>query len=190
MAEYKTILGEARLPANLVVEKGAATGTAVPITKHQIIIGRDSGTADLVINDPLASRRHARISWIATKYVIEDLDSSNGTIVNNELLTKSRLLQSGDRISIGESIFLFQLKGDEKEKDESPAAQLIDRTYVLEPSKSKNIGIVPARMILDTATQVNRRLGHENLGFLSEESGFLPITPPLACRLAMKRGTK
>ena len=112
MTEFETILGKARPPANLVGERGELDGTTTPITKHQIVIGRDSGTADLVVNDPLVSRRHARVSWMATEYVIEDLNSTNGTILNDELLIKPHRLKSGDRIGIGQSILLFQVEGE------------------------------------------------------------------------------
>jgi sulfite reductase alpha subunit-like flavoprotein len=175
MAEYKTILGKARPAANLIVEKGELHGKTIPISKHQIVIGRDSGTADLVVNDPLASRRHARISWIATQYVVEDLGSSNGTIVNDKLLAKSHLLKSGDKIGIGQTTLLFQ---QQTEGADASAKSMIDQTYVQKRPKPRDADSVPARMILDTAVKTNRRLGHENLGFLSEEYGFLPAAPP------------
>ncbi|VAW32477.1 hypothetical protein MNBD_CHLOROFLEXI01-3293, partial [hydrothermal vent metagenome] len=174
MAEFKTMLGKARPSANLLVEKGEMNGTTLPITKHQIIIGRDFGTADIVVTDPLVSRRHARISWIATQYIIEDLESSNGTIMNGKLLATSHLLESGDRIDLGQTTLLFQ----QLDENEAQGEPIIDHTYVAKLPKPKDIDSVPARMILDMATQANRRLGHENLGFLSEEYGFLPASPP------------
>jgi sulfite reductase (NADPH) flavoprotein alpha-component len=176
MSEFKTILGKPRPSANLVVEKGGMGSTTIPITKHQVIIGRDASTAGIVLDGSLVSRRHARISWVATEYIIEDLSSSNGTIINGELLTKSHLLKSGDRIGIGQTTLLFQ----QIEEDGAPAKSGIEQTSVSKPPKPRELDMVPARMILDTATQTNRRLGHENLGFLSETNGFLPtITPPL-----------
>src|SRR5918912_2466238 len=39
--------------------------------------------------------------------------------------------------------------------------------------------VIPARSALISAEETNTRLGHENLGFLSESHGFLPRTPPL-----------
>ena len=174
MAEFETILGELRPPANLIVEKGETTnGTTTPVTKHQVVIGRDEGMADVILNDRLASRRHARVSWKAIEYIIEDLGSRNGTIVNGELLTKPRLLKSGDRIDIGQSTLLFQVEGAEAQA-ESTAKQTIVKKW----SPPKDQDTIPARMILDTATQTNQRLGHENLGFLSETYGFLPTSPP------------
>ena len=175
MAEFKTMLGKARPPASLTVEKGEKSGTTIPVTKHQIVIGRDSGSADLVVNDPVASRRHARISWIATEYFVEDLDSSNGTIMNGELLTKLHRLKSGDKIEIGNTTLLFQ---QQIAGDEAPVKPVTDQTIMSKSPKPRDKDSVPARMILDTATQTNRRLGHENLGFLSETNGFLPTSPP------------
>jgi sulfite reductase (NADPH) flavoprotein alpha-component len=173
MAEFETTLGEDRPPANLIVEKGEMDGTTIPITKHQVVIGRDIGVVDVVVKDRLASRRHARISWMAIEYVIEDLNSSNGTILNGKLLTKLQLLKSGDRIGIGKSTLLFQVAGDE-----APDELMTGQTKVPIRPKPRDLDMVPSRMILDNATQANQRLGHENLGFLSETYGFLPTSPP------------
>src|SRR5215831_19299006 len=46
-------------------------------------------------------------------------------------------------------------------------------------------GSVPSRGVLEAAAATNRRLGHENLGFLSESHGMMPLTPP---RLQMSAG--
>jgi sulfite reductase (NADPH) flavoprotein alpha-component len=173
MAEFETILGEDRPPANLIIEKGEMDGITTPISKHQIVIGRDTSMADVILEDHLASRRHARISWKAIEYVIEDLNSSNGTILNGELLTRPHLLKSGDRIGIGQSTLLFEVEGAE-----APVESMADETIVPKPSKPKDLDMVPSRMILDSGTQTNKRLGHENLGFLSETYGFLPTSPP------------
>lgn len=178
MTEYKTILGKARPLANLIVEKGEMDGTTIPINKHQVIIGRDSSMADIVVKDPMTSRRHARISWMATSFVIEDLDSSNGTTLNEKLITDPHPLKSGDRIGIGPSTLLFQIEGDEVDGKEASGEPNLLQTIAPKPAKPKNLDVVPSRMILDTATQTNQRLGHENLGFLSETHGFLPTSPP------------
>ncbi|OYT40559.1 MAG: FHA domain-containing protein [Desulfurococcales archaeon ex4484_58] len=49
----------------------------------EYILGRYP-TNDIVIPDPYVSRRHARIFFKDNEWYIEDLDSTNGTIVNNE----------------------------------------------------------------------------------------------------------
>jgi sulfite reductase (NADPH) flavoprotein alpha-component len=198
MSEFETIVGARRPPAILTVETAAADGVTTPILKYQVVIGRDSVMADVMIADALVSRRHARISWMAFEYVIEDLDSSNGTTLNGELLLERRPLASGDRIGVGQTTLLFQLTDEASLADAGSGAH-IDRTdatvvemkepplpqpstagpTVIEQRKRPaDLDQVPARMILDRAIQTNQRLGHENLGFLSESHGFLPQKPP------------
>ena len=68
-----------------------------------IVIGRVSGGLQ-VPDDPFLSDEHARIRREGGTFVIEDLDSVNGTFLR---LTEERLLRSGDRILIGGQIFEF-----------------------------------------------------------------------------------
>lgn len=181
-ATHETVLGMQRPPAQLVVEEGELSGTGIPVAKHQLIIGRDENTADIVLRDKSVSRRHARISWKAIEFIIEDLDSSNGTLLNGSPLTKPDRLQSGDRIGIGQSTLLFQV-GDEiaevqKAQPSAPGlAEPADTTIAIS-KKASEADMIPARLILTTAEQGNKRLGHENLGFLSESHGLMPTKPP------------
>jgi hypothetical protein len=71
----------------------------VPVT-GPVVIGRSPG-ADIVIGEDFVSGRHARISPAGGGAVIEDLGSTNGTLVNGARLTSSRALQPGDTIDIG-----------------------------------------------------------------------------------------
>jgi hypothetical protein len=52
------------------------------------------------------SRRHARITWTGTGYVVEDLGSTNGTYVNDEPVGAPRLLRSGDLLQLGRRVEL------------------------------------------------------------------------------------
>ena len=72
-----------------------------------IILGRGE-QADIRLEDPFASSRHARIHEQGNVVVIEDLDSTNGTYLNEELLQTPRPLHPGDRVRIGESEFAFE----------------------------------------------------------------------------------
>lgn len=69
-----------------------------------ISIGRDPGN-DIVIDDPIVSRKHARIyqnenTGGGTRYYIEDLDSRNGLFMNGEKITSCQI-SSEDRITLG-----------------------------------------------------------------------------------------
>lgn len=69
---------------------------------REIIIGRSSDL-DMVLVEDMVSRRHAKINSTDTEVWIQDLGSTNGTFVNGEKVTRSRL-QEGDRILVGTSI--------------------------------------------------------------------------------------
>lgn len=79
-------------------------GSHVPVV-HDFVIGRVAGCG-LVIDDTKASRRHARIVVENDVVEIEDLDSSNGTLLNGKPVTR-RLLRSGDRVTIGKTEFTY-----------------------------------------------------------------------------------
>jgi pSer/pThr/pTyr-binding forkhead associated (FHA) protein len=63
-------------------------------------IGRDA-SSDLVLEDALTSRRHARIVVLPTGILLEDAGSKNGVYVNGARLERATLLHAGDRILIG-----------------------------------------------------------------------------------------
>ncbi len=69
---------------------------------REIIIGRSSDL-DMVLVEDMVSRRHAKITSTATDVYIQDLGSTNGTFVNGEKVSRSRLSE-GDRILVGTSI--------------------------------------------------------------------------------------
>jgi FHA domain len=73
-----------------------------------VVLGRGD-RAEIRLEDPFASSRHARIYRQGNILVIEDLRSTNGTYLNEELLQTPRPLHPGDRIRIGDSEFTFEV---------------------------------------------------------------------------------
>jgi len=69
-------------------------------------IGR-SEECEVTLEDPLVSRRHARIVVQGDDVIIEDLASRNGVRVNGTLLEASHSLADGDRVRIGAHDFVF-----------------------------------------------------------------------------------
>jgi pSer/pThr/pTyr-binding forkhead associated (FHA) protein len=65
------------------------------------------GDVEIQLEDPFASSSHARLVRQGTILVIEDLGSTNGTYLNDELLRGPRPLHAGDRIRIGDSTFTY-----------------------------------------------------------------------------------
>jgi hypothetical protein len=73
-----------------------------------LVLGRGDH-AEIRLEDPFASSRHARIYEQAGTLVLEDLHSTNGTYLNEELLDTPRPLHPGDHVRIGESEFVFEV---------------------------------------------------------------------------------
>ena len=101
------LLDAADSEPRLLVERGPgqAAGMAYGITVQGVTLGR--GEVEIRLDDPFASSRHARISHQGHVVVIEDLGSTNGTYLNDELLTGPQPLHDGDRIRIGDSEFSY-----------------------------------------------------------------------------------
>jgi hypothetical protein len=99
---------QARYTPRLVVERapGHEAGMIYDLD-GDIVLGRGERAA-IRLEDPFASARHARIYEQGNIVVIEDLHSTNGTYLNEELLQTPRPLHPGDRVRIGESEFAFE----------------------------------------------------------------------------------
>lgn len=70
-----------------------------------VTIGRTPDN-EIAIELPEVSRRHARLTFSEGSYVLQDLNSNNGTYLNGERIVEARL-QDGDQIQIGPVLFLF-----------------------------------------------------------------------------------
>jgi hypothetical protein len=93
-------------PAELVLIERGQPGKRFPLAKDRVIIGRLAGS-DIVLVDAGTSRRHAEIRREDGKYVIADLGSTNGTLVNHAAIHE-RALEEGDRITIGRTVLEFR----------------------------------------------------------------------------------
>jgi hypothetical protein len=83
----------------LVALEGLAPGTEYTLEQRTITLGR-TASCDVVLDDDDVSREHCRISPRDDGYVIEDLDSSNGTIVNGQLIQSPAYLRPGDLVVV------------------------------------------------------------------------------------------
>lgn len=101
---------ELQLPSDrklsLAVIQGANSGQIFQISKPQMVIGR--GEVDIIVNDIEASRAHARVDVIGSRVVLRDLNSTNGTFVNEEKVTATNL-ENQSEFRIGSTIFMLIL---------------------------------------------------------------------------------
>lgn len=88
----------------LVVHAGPLAGKGFPITGNSLTFGRGSEN-DIILDDTQVSRNHARLVRQGDEVIIEDLGSTNGTLVNGKPIGGQHVLQPADIISIGSSVF-------------------------------------------------------------------------------------
>ncbi|HEY5199198.1 MAG TPA: FHA domain-containing protein [Solirubrobacteraceae bacterium] len=102
------IVQRSRIAPRLVVERapGHSPGMIYDIDDGAVL-GRGDA-AEIRLQDPFASSRHARILTQAGAVVLEDLGSTNGTYLNEELLEGPAPLHPGDRVRIGDSEFTYE----------------------------------------------------------------------------------
>ena len=81
------------------------------------VIGRDAG-CEIPLDDPSTSRRHAVFSPTPHGYLVEDLGSKNGTLVN-DLPCTSKLLKDGDQILVGATLAIYS------ESSSKPASSVV-----------------------------------------------------------------
>ena len=83
------------------------TGDTYEITSARATVGRERSMADVVLRDPNVSRRHAQLTYTGSDWSIEDLNSTNGTMVNNRRISRCPL-RTGDLLTFGLSTFEFR----------------------------------------------------------------------------------
>ncbi|MBI2570500.1 MAG: FHA domain-containing protein [Candidatus Schekmanbacteria bacterium] len=89
--------------AILFVEEGDAKGVEFIMEKNEITIGRGPDNDIQLPNDTSISRHHARIAQENGQFVVTDLDSSNGTLVNGQPITR-KVLALHDKILVGQTL--------------------------------------------------------------------------------------
>ena len=150
-ASERTVITQRKLPvqqenavgreAYLVVIYGEDLGKRIELGENAIEAGR-STNCGIPVDQESVSRHHARIWWTGSGYKVKDLGSTNGTYVNDGLITEVDL-NDGDQIKIGRTILKFMYGGN------------IEASYHEE---------IYRMMTFDGLTQIyNKRYFHETL---------------------------
>ena len=121
--------------AKLILKFRDATLQEIPLTKPAITIGRVDKN-DIKIENLAVSRQHAKILQDGDRYIMEDLNSLNGTFVNEKRVMKC-VLRNGDEIMVGKHTLVFI---DEEEKP-------------IEMRKDIDISLAEKTVMLDTKKQ-------------------------------------
>ena len=89
-----------------MVRSGPSAGQSFSLGDEDLVIGREPGSGGAQLDDTAASRRHALIRRTPEGYVVYDLGSANGTVVDGVTLS-GRELHNGDVVLIGQTELQF-----------------------------------------------------------------------------------
>lgn len=99
----------------LQVTQGLIAGKQFILYRNPTTIGSSPECEIYLFKDPRIASRHAAINRAGTSFEITDLNSTSGTFVNSQPVTRARL-RTGDQVQIGDTCFVFQ------ERDTRPAS--------------------------------------------------------------------
>lgn len=98
-----------KAPSGLAILINKDTNERYPLTQSVSKIGRDKANTISLQNDSYVSRHHAWVLFIKGSYWVEDLGSTNGTLLNGEVLSERKQIFPGDRIKLGRTELVFEL---------------------------------------------------------------------------------
>lgn len=149
---------------SLRFETGSERGVAYPTRSKRLSIGR-SPDNNIVIPDDTVSSFHAAVSFLNKAYFVEDLDSANGTFVNEVRIQRKRLVD-GDEIVIGKTKLKYcesDAPGGVEEAEEVPVRRKNSRELLRH--------LDPRTPLPDDIQALGR--AHENLKRVYEINGII-----------------
>jgi diguanylate cyclase (GGDEF)-like protein len=175
----------------LIFLSGDLLAVPIPLEREEVVLGR-ALEADVRINDTRVSRQHARINTVVgedgtTNYILTDLTSSNGTLLNGQKI-ESETLQNGDKITIGRYLLRFEMLDEIDREYQRQIRRLLshdDLTGLLssrsffselrreaESAKQEKRGFCVLMMDIDYFKRVNDTYGHLTGSRTLEEIGL------------------
>jgi pSer/pThr/pTyr-binding forkhead associated (FHA) protein len=140
----------------LKILEGQEKDKVYSFNKPHVTIGRTANN-DLVIKDPSISRHHALIVYKDFRFIVKDLDSSNGTRLNGVLI-KQKVLATGDVVRFGNVELLFDLSDVTTAKSKSKQRGLQAQTT--DPSMDET----DKKQVVDDASLLIKSAGMRSHG--------------------------
>jgi hypothetical protein len=102
-------LNESTAEERVLIGRVNGKEVTIPLTKFPLILGKQEGVSDILVDDNAVSKMHARFDELDGRIFISDLNSTNGTMRNGTMLDINRpvVLESGDRLRFGRSSFTY-----------------------------------------------------------------------------------
>jgi len=111
----------------LIAEEGPLAGTTIVFEEgagdNVWTLGRDPDTSDVLLEDPMVSRRHATVRLTPEGFIFENLSTVNPATQNGMVIADPILLKEGDIIQIGSTFFNFTEIAPQPEMPPAPMAQ-------------------------------------------------------------------
>ncbi|MGB0679112.1 MAG: FHA domain-containing protein [Polyangiales bacterium] len=135
---------------NLVITDDEQQSTVLPVLQDELTIGRKEGNT-VQLTERNVSRRHARLQPHAQGFVVEDLGSYNGVLVNGERIQGRAAVQAGDILRIGDYTLKLQERRSQSAEHTAPTTtspEAESRGVAPPPSNPSTWVSTPARLVM------------------------------------------
>lgn len=126
----------------LVCITGEDKGKAYLLLGKRVVLGR-SDKADIRVLDIKSSREHAEITKVGKDYIVTDLGSQNGVVVN-DLKIRQHTLNKEDKVIIGKTVYKFDFIEVMPKKDKEVVEDYVDEEFSEEEPKNKKLTLMLA----------------------------------------------
>ena len=171
--------------ARLTIKTGAYSGKVVELTQGELVIGR-SAPAGLIIVHPEVSRRHARLTYQEGNYFLEDLGSSNGTLINGQPVRGPQVLTDGAEIQLGSEIRLVFSQPPvvaQSLQGESSSKTMLDSNFTADAVQA-SISNFPPNLLVTIAGQETKKytLTKDRITLGRAEDNDIVVVSPIMSR--------
>lgn len=162
------------MPAHLIAEEGPHRGLILNLEQgNEWTLGRDPDTCDFIIEEASVSRKQARLTKTPEGIVLKNLSKVNPTLVNDEEKERPYLLKEGDRIQVGNTVFLFSEEAIPATEPPAKKPQKTTGGYDdifgdVEPTDSEEV----------TEPEEEKRKEEPQMGAIEPEELRIPPAPP------------
>jgi two-component system, NtrC family, sensor kinase len=140
--------------ASLFIIKGADQGKRFELKAKVVGLGRDNSNL-IRLHDNEISRRHAEVRRVNDAYLLVDLNSANGSFLNDEP-AQQVTIRSGDQLRFGQTVLLFQDNSDEAERELTARVDMLGRASPTDRSAIlRSIPVGEGSRILEAPEGVN-----------------------------------
>lgn len=129
----------------VLTEKGGQE-RRIPFSVPELTVGRVQGN-DLVLPKGNVSKRHARILFREGRFIVTDLNSTNGTYVNRRRITQATIIRDGDKVYVGDFVIRVESNVSSSLPAEAPVSTPSSELPVVPPGSEVEVP-APANSVL------------------------------------------